>query len=89
LTTTEFEKYGKGGNQFHIACGTRDSVPLSLILVYKNAQDFDKCLVLNNEIAGDNAGRVSLIAPLAAVNVPNLSTSSPWVSGLTKSNKIS
>jgi ADP-ribosylglycohydrolase len=76
-------------SKFHIACYTDGSLPLAYYLAYKYVDDFDKAIIVNCNLGGENLSRGGIVGGLIAAFQENLKMDSKWITGLNRREAFS
>lgn len=74
--------------RFHIACYTDGSLPLGYYLAYKYQDDFDKGIIVNCNLGGENLSRGAIVGSLIAGYKENLKEDSEWITGLVRQKEF-
>lgn len=74
--------------RFTIACYTDGSVPLAYYLAYKYCNDFDKAIIVNCNIGGENVSRGAMVGSLVSAYQENINKGNSWVEGLNRKDEF-
>lgn len=75
--------------RFTIACYTDGSVPLAYYLAYKYNSDFDKAIIVNCNLGGENISRGAMVGSLVAASLECIKEKNTWVEGITRKEEFS